>query len=37
MGHDVRMFNEVYGHLFPNAQKEMARALDNIALNLKAK
>ncbi len=33
MGHDVRMFNEVYGHLFPNSQKEMARALDKVAQN----
>jgi integrase len=33
MGHDVRMFNEVYGHLFPNSQKDMAKAMDEYAKN----
>jgi integrase len=33
MGHDVKMFNETYGHLFESKQKEMTRAMEKMAVN----
>jgi integrase len=33
MGHDVKMFNEVYGHLFDSDQKKMTKAMDKMAKN----
>jgi integrase len=33
MGHDVKMFNETYGHLFESKQKEMTKAMNKMAKN----
>ncbi len=33
MGHDVKMFNETYGHLFESKQKEMTKAMEKMAVN----
>ena len=33
MGHDVKMFNEVYGHLFDSEQKKMTKAMDKMSKN----
>ena len=33
MGHDVRMFNEVYGHLFDSEQKKMTSAMEKMSKN----
>ena len=31
MGHDVKMFNETYGHLFDSEQKKMTQAMDKMS------
>lgn len=33
MGHDVKMFNETYGHLFESKQKEMTKAMNKMQKN----
>jgi len=33
MGHDVKMFNETYGHLFETKQKEMTKAMEKMNKN----
>ena len=33
LGHDVKMFNETYGHLFDSEQKKMTRAMDKMSKN----
>jgi integrase len=33
LGHDVKMFNETYGHLFDSEQKKMTKAMDKMSKN----
>ena len=33
LGHDVKMFNDTYGHLFDSEQKKMTKAMDKMSKN----